>query len=125
MDIVFQVRKLRYLEIKNGKSTVEYREAKPYWTKRVQQMTGFKNWDKESELGFKCRMYGFGSGPYYPCIVRWGYKPNTRHNLPIEITKIRRMDGMKTPLKIQGEVYAFDFRVCGGEIDTRTKDADN
>lgn len=125
MDIVFPVKKLRYLEIKNGKSTVEYREVKPYWTRRVEQITGCSWTNYDGMEGFDLRSYGFGQKPARGT-VRWGYMPKTRHNLPIEITKISIIeDGMRTPLKIDGEVYAFEFRVCGGEIDTRTEDTNN
>lgn len=125
MEVVFPVKKLRYLEIKSGKSTVEYREVKPYWTRRVEKLTGCSWTDYDGMEGFNLRLYGFGKNPA-KCFVRWGYMPKTRHNLPIEITRISIIeDGMQTPLKVEGEVYAFEFRVCGEEIDTRTEDANN
>ena len=34
-DLILSVKKFWFDEIKTGKKTIEYREVKPYWTKRL------------------------------------------------------------------------------------------
>lgn len=98
--IIFSLKKEWYEKIKSGEKIIEYREAKPYWTKRLnscfiipaasQLLEGIRK-----ELTFN---YVFS------CKLRLGY---TKEYLSARIIKIEIMDGMDTDLHIDKPVYAI------------------
>lgn len=90
--LVFQLKKEWYEKIKNGEKTVEYREVKDYWTKRI------KNVVQELNLGEKPK-----------CYFQLGYNPDTK--LKATILKVERVDGKNTDLKIDKPVYAIHFKL--------------
>ncbi len=96
--IVFTLKKQWYEKIKNGEKTVEYREVKPYWTKRLNPKSGLDEFflsllkAKGSEI---CNI---------PCNLRLGY---TSKYMTANITKIEIVNGDNTDLHLNKSVYAF------------------
>ena len=96
MDLILHVKEIYFREIQSGQKPFEYREVKPFWTKRL----------KKSFTGLQ---------------IHWGY-PKKDDKSRIEkfdwpgffITKTRLMDqGIKT-------VYAFPL-IGNGPIDEKQK----
>lgn len=79
----FSAEKEYYEKIKNGEKTIEYREVKPYWEKRI--------------LPFL-----FQEKPC--CRLRLGY---TNRYMTANITKIEMVDGNNSDLHINKPVYAI------------------
>lgn len=98
--IIFSLKKEWYEKIKSGEKTIEYREVKLYWTKRLnscfiipaasQLLEGIRK-----ELTFN---YVFS------CKLRLGY---TKEYLSARIIKIEIVDGKDTDLHIDKPVYAI------------------
>lgn len=98
--LTFPLKKEWYEKIKSGEKTVEYREVKPYWTKRLnscfiipaasQLLNGIRK-----ELTFNY---------VFPCKLRLGY---TKECLSARIIKIMIVDGKDTDLHIDKPVYAI------------------
>ena len=99
--LVFPLKKQWYEKIKSGQKTIEYREVKPYWEKRL-----FR-----AMLPFTVRTY-YNEGIYTeepvkqscPCKLRLGY---TNQYLVANITKIETINGKNTDLHIDKPVYAI------------------
>ncbi|MBD5413986.1 MAG: hypothetical protein HDR52_06170 [Treponema sp.] len=96
--LIFPLKKEWYKKIRSGEKTVEYREVKPYWSKRFA---------KEIGCGDISRMpsgyYRF-CDVYIKCILRFGY---TKQQMTAEITKIEVVDGKDTDLFVDKPVYAI------------------
>lgn len=91
--LIFPLKKEWYEKIKNGEKTVEYREVKDYWRKRLTL-----NIHLLKQSGYKCI-----------CFMQLGYNPKTR--LKAVISKIEIIDGKDTDLKIDKPVYAIHFEL--------------
>lgn len=87
--LIFPLKKEWYEKIKSGEKTVEYREVKDYWSKKIVQ---------ELNLCGKPK-----------CYFQLGYNSGTR--LKATICKIERVDGINTDLKIDKPVYAIHFKL--------------
>lgn len=89
--LVFPLKKQWYEKIKSGEKTVEYREVKPYWTKRFIKH-GFTNFNiRQRQRLIECRL-------------RLGY---TKEYLSARIIKNVIVDGKDTDLHIESPVYAI------------------
>ena len=98
--LIFPLKKQWYEKIKSGEKTIEYREVKPYWTKRlngcftipaaIQLLEGIRK-----ELTFH---------QVFPCKLRLGY---TKKYLSARITKIEIVNGKDTDLAIDKPVYTI------------------
>ena len=100
--LIFSLKKEWYEKIKSGEKTIEYREVKPYWTKRF--------WHEGGSLTFDTISYDFEAiKDVFPfpmiCKLQLGYNPKTR--LKAIITKIEVVDGKDTDLHIDKPVYAI------------------
>ena len=95
--LTFILKKEWFDKIKRGEKTVEYREAKPYWDRRVYSL-----------LQCELRCIGENTHAIYQndCIFRLGY---TKKILKGKITRVEKMNGKETDLKIDKPVYAFYF----------------
>ena len=112
--LVFPLKKQWYEKIKSGEKTIEYREVKPYWIKRI--MKGCQEWDCQNKNNsvrcegmFFLKTASVTEKIYFikpmPCLLQLGYKPETR--LRAIITKIEIVDGEDTDLHIYKPVYAI------------------
>lgn len=99
--LIFPLKKEWYEKIKSGEKTVEYREVKDYWEKRLWKnqclpCLGIWNYEDIKDYIFPVE-----------CIFQLGYKPETR--LEAIISKIEIVDGKDTDLHIDKPVYAIHF----------------
>lgn len=93
--LTFNLKKEWYNKIASGEKQIEYREVKPYWTKRIQ--TAVKNVDWE--------FLDDNSGRYFiPLVIRLGY---TKQKMLAKTVKIEVVDGKDTDLHIDKPVYAI------------------
>lgn len=93
--LIFPLKKQWYEKIKSGEKTVEYREVKDYWTKRLFP-------DIPEDLVGEPRR----------CYLKLGY---TKNRLEAWITRIEVVDGKNTDLAIDKPVYAIhlaDVKEC-------------
>mgnify|MGYP003420506619 FL=1 len=109
--LVFTLKKQWFEKIKSGEKTVEYREVKPYWTKRIattlcRPMFALYSpeevFNKVSATGFKKKFAA--CYPVNACLLRLGY---TRKKLTAYISQIEIVDGKDTDLHIDKPVYAI------------------
>lgn len=104
--LIFPLKKEWYEKIKSGEKTVEYREVKPYWTKRFNAKSGL------DDIFLKLLKAKGGENCNLPCKLRYGY---TNRYMTAKITKIAIVDGKDTDLRIDKPVYAIhlsDVREC-------------
>ena len=108
--LIFPLKKEWYEKIKSGEKTIEYREVKPYWTRRIvlnffRPMFGLYSpeevFKKVSSLGFSQQFDGCNM-PY--CALRLGY---TRKMITARISRIEVINGKDTDLHIDKPVYAI------------------
>lgn len=100
--LIFPLEKEWYEKIKNGEKTIEYREVKPYWTKRLNKEFSFipnKPFD-DMTIGdyLHCSLCNI------VCKLRLGY---TNEFLTARILMIKVVDGKDTDLHIDKPVYAI------------------
>lgn len=99
--LIFHLKKQWYDKIKSGEKTVEYREVKPYWEKRL-----WENCCDAVPYDYEILK------EYYPpvcCIFESGYNPETR--IAAIINKVEIVNGLNTDLKIDKPVYAIHFKL--------------
>jgi len=120
--LTFPLKKEWYEKIKSGKKTIEYREAKPYWTKRLYSETKKQIYAEYGSKGLivipeyrtfvkmleeeKC-LFGDGTEPKpvsWICKLTLGY---TGKYMLAVITKIELVNGKDTDLAIDTPVYAI------------------
>lgn len=98
---------------KAERKKIEYREVKPYWTRRIvlnffRPMFGLYSpeevFKKVSSLGFS-QQFDACDMPY--CALRLGY---TRKMITARISRIEVVDGKDTDLHIDKPVYAIYFK---------------
>ena len=106
--LIFPLKKEWYEKIRSGEKTVEYREVKPYWTRRIERYLD----DCVSRLTTSQLMEElFNHGhpikfmlSYRDCVLRLGY---TKRQMTADITKIGVVDGKDTDLRVDKPVYAI------------------
>lgn len=120
--LIFPLKKEWYKKIKLGEKTIEYREAKPYWTKRLYSETKKQFYAEYGSKGLivipeyrtfvkmleeeKC-LFGDGTEPKpvsWICKLTLGY---TGKYMLAVITKIELVNGKDTDLAIDTPVYAI------------------
>ena len=100
--LVFPLKKEWFEKIKSGEKTVEYREVKPYWSKRIVKLIGNINRFHERDYGW---YYAFCVFNPPICKLRLGY---TNEYLQAEIEHIDILNnGKDTDLHIDKPVYAI------------------
>lgn len=107
--LIFPLKKSWYEKIKNGEKTIEYREVKPYWRKRL-----IKYFQLDTD-----EMYDIGDSYIYSeknpravCKLRLGY---TTKYMTARIIRIEVVSGKDTDLHIDKPVYAIhlaDVKEC-------------
>ena len=120
--LIFPLKKEWYEKIRSGEKRIEYREVKPYWSKRIYSELRSC---LIAEYGEKARkrmpsldvyeetlksdpvVFGDGTEPkpvVWACKLRLGY---TNRYMAANITKIEVVDGKDTDLRIDKPVYAI------------------
>lgn len=93
--LTFILKKEWFEKIDRGEKRVEYREVKPYWTKRISNA----GWAYDERQRGK-RL----------CVFRLGY---TDTRIDAYIDRIDIVDGKESDLHIDKPVYAIHFRLTG------------
>ena len=101
--LIFPLKKQWYEKIKSGEKTIEYREVKPYWTKRFQR-AGCENNKGDIELLLEKKITCLSPVIKAKCKLRLGY---TDKYLTATIGKIEVVNGKDTDLHIDKPVYAI------------------
>lgn len=114
--LIFPLKKEWYEKIKSGEKTIEYREVKPYWNRRINREFCTYKMCREGLQIDSCAVkeYGVlvdcemglrrGNFPLPSCKLRLGY---TNKYMTANITKIEIVDGKDTDLHIDKPVYAI------------------
>ena len=100
--LIFPLKKEWYEKIRSGEKTIEYREVKPYWKKRIhnellanvvfpEDMKQVVLLDNGISIDFVM----------LDCKLRLGY---TNRNMTASITKIENVDGKDTDLAVDKPV---------------------
>ena len=114
--LIFSLKKQWYEKILRGEKTIEYREVKPYWNKRLN--TEFNSYSLPLPKTGVAWRYEDWPQPH-AAILRLGY---TKRHMTAQITKLEVVDGKYTDLAIDKPVYAIhlaDIREAGNEQDVR------
>ena len=93
--LIFPLKKEWYEKIKSGEKTIEYREVKPYWIKRIEKELGLNQYELYNVM--------FPTIPV-PVKLRLGY---TKKYMKAFVNKIEIVDGKDTDLHIDKPVYAI------------------
>ena len=107
--LTFNLKKEWFEKIKSGEKTHEYRELKPYWTKRI---------DKEIKLLYK--QYGLHAEDKFIITFMLGYPKNSEKDkiLKAIVKSIRTENsGLDTDLKIDKPVYDIEFELIKEVLD--------
>lgn len=104
--LIFPLKKEWYEKIKSGEKTIEYREVKPYWTRRFYNEKGGESSAMVEENVFaEPSLLGQAVVSLdMECKLRLGY---TNKYMTANITKIVVVDGKDTDLHIDKPVYAI------------------
>lgn len=108
--LTFPLKKEWYEKIKNGEKTVEYREVKDYWTKRVAKYSYWYSQfisPKERSV-WESNLPRIFNKEKAICLFRLGYTKKYMYGV---ISKIEIVDGKDTDLKIDKPVYAIHFEL--------------
>lgn len=107
--LIFPLKKEWYEKIKSGEKTIEYREVKQYWSKRI-----YSELSKEFERRFNHKFCSYADFALFgvkckedaklKCKLRLGY---TNRYMTANITKIEILNGKDTDLAIDKPVYAI------------------
>lgn len=115
--LIFPLKKEWYEKIKSGEKEIEYREVKPYWTKRIattlfaQMYSLFPSdfvFNKISAIGFKKKFAA--CYPANKCVLRLGY---TKRRMNAYVSLIEVVNGKNTDLHIDKPVYAIHLSKVG------------
>lgn len=101
--LTFILKKEWFEKIDRGEKRVEYREVKPYWTKRIYN-AGWAWY--ESQCGERL----LNLFQEHICVFRLGY---TDTKIYAYIDRIDIVDGKESDLHIDKPVYAIHFRLTG------------
>ena len=99
--LTFNLKKEWYKKIRSGEKTIEYREVKPYWNKRLN--TEFNSYSLPlQKTGLAWRYEDWPQ--HHTAILRLGY---TKRHMVAQIKKLEVVDGKDTDLAIDALVYAI------------------
>lgn len=106
--LTFTLKKIWYEKIRSGEKTVEYREVKPYWTKRIENLLNETAHPNITTSELMERLHNGQPVKFLWCpddvILRLGY---TKRQMTADITKIEVVDGKDTDLRVDKPVYAI------------------
>ena len=115
--LTFNLKKEWFDKIKSGEKTHEYREVKPYWTKRILKCTQ-EVISKRREM---CANLNLINNPEeidnlnipIKIIFKCGYPKPTEKNkiLHAEMISIEEINGKHTDLAINKNVYDIEFKL--------------
>lgn len=104
--LVFTLKEEWYNKILSGEKKIEYREVKPFWTKRINKALAVKNPDGTYIYPFTelpAQEVDLSSCPM-PVVLRYEC---TMRRIEANVTKIEIVDGKDTDLHINAPVFAI------------------
>jgi len=106
--LTFNLKKEWFEKIKNGEKNHEYRELKPYWTKRFSHLPDVF-FDVKANEFIKLKKHNLD----IECCFKLGYpKPSESSKILYGMVKtIKIVCGKKTDLKINNFVYDIEFEL--------------
>lgn len=114
--ITFNLKKEWYERVRSGEKEVEFREVKPYWTKRLRNelLKNYGSLEDEDLIELVQRFDTKKSVlfPFIPCEFRLGYSGD---RILGSVNFIKIVDGNDTPLAVDKPVYALGFSLRKGE----------
>ena len=116
--LTFNLKKEWFDKIKSGEKAHEYREVKPYWTRRIANIFS----DKEKTFEFLNKVSGY---PLFPinngCEFVCGYasKDDKNKRLKARIKSITIINGRNTDLAIDKVVYDIEFELTKEQTDEK------
>jgi len=106
--LTFILKNCWYDKIASGKKEIEYREVKPYWSKRLEKILPpdflYESVKAFADAGHEIAGIEFGEDVRPICLLRRGF---TRRCMTARIKEINIVNGAKTDLKINAPVYAI------------------
>lgn len=106
--LTFILKNYWYNKIASGEKEIEYREVKPYWSKRLEKILppDFLYDSIKAFANNGCEIAGieFGEDVRPLCQLRKAY---TRKRMTARIKEIKIVNGANTDLKINAPVYAI------------------
>ena len=106
--LIFILKKEWYEKIKSGEKTIEYREVKPYWERRLQNFkNAYSRYVSPKDRAFFLKNYPVTLNRLRAyCVLRKGY---TNKYMAAIMKKIEIVDGKNTDLHIDKPVFAIHF----------------
>lgn len=107
--LIFILKGCWYDKIASGEKKIEYREVKPYWTKRIKNLFPPDYAAKQEEV-FGAAVWENFDGMEWGTLVRplcQLRKAYTSQRMTAKIKKIQIVNGANTDLKINAPVYAI------------------
>ena len=121
--LTFNLKKEWFEKIKSGKKTHEYREYKPYWTKRIKKELGFAI-ENRAHIAFPFVNRKLPT-PKMPIIIcfKLGYPSPQEHNKIIyaKMESLNITNGLNTDLLIDKEVFDIEFKTIENFEEYRKK----
>lgn len=106
--LIFILKNYWYDKIASGEKEIEYREVKPYWSKRLEKILPpdflYASVKAFADAGHEIAGIEFGEDIRPLCLLRRGF---TRKRMTAKIKEIRIVNGANTDLKINAPVYAI------------------
>lgn len=113
--LTFILKNCWYDKIASGEKEIEYREVKPYWSKRLEKILPpdflYDSIKAFADNGCEIAGIEFGEDVRPLCQLRKAY---TSEQMIAKIKKIEIVNGLATDLKIDKPVYAFHLEILFG-----------
>lgn len=113
--LIFILKNYWYDKIASGEKEIEYREVKPYWSKRLEKILPpdflYDSIKAFANNGSEIAGIEFGEDVRPLCQLRKAY---TSEQMIAKIKKIEIVNGLATDLKIDKPVYAFHLEILFG-----------
>ena len=106
--LTFNLKKEWFEKIKSGEKTHEYRELKPYWTRRFEKEFG--------KLEFCITELRYGNPKFFKtqhlvCFMNGMLSEKRKPRLYAKLKSVSLKYGMQTDLKINAPVYDIEFEL--------------
>ena len=110
--LTFNLKKQWFDKIKSGEKTHEYREVKPYWTKRFYNLSSGMFFDVSNDCFCNVALE-FTNNLQITCKFVCGYPSQNDKDkiLYANIKRISIIDGKNTDLAVDKDVYDIEFEL--------------
>lgn len=112
--LTFNLKKQWFDKIKSGEKTHEYREVKPYWTKRLFYQEPFRpdiDLSKYNDISIDCNWEENIRDTECEFVCGYAKKDDKEKRLKAKIKSIRIINGKNTDLAVDELVYDIEFEL--------------